>query len=276
MTKTQTKFPHGVLKSQARQYRKCLRHCRRVCSEPHVHRLRTRIRRLLALLELLAHLKPHPVFRKLRKELKNQLDTLDQLRDLQVMQQEIARAAETLPELTPFLKALQSREQTAIKDATAAIAHQRDGKFKQSLKKVVRRFKKADTNLTSNRAIATVIHDVYTNALERCLSLDDGNLAQIHHLRIALKKLRYMHEAAASRLPVPPPGLIDDLTLIGEIQNSVILINQLRGFFAESLPPRIEDNYQNRQLDLIAQFMQRRDDIARYLQQGCASECNGD
>ncbi len=73
------------LDSRWRKYKTELKNCRRNFSEEAVHDFRVSIRRLLAFLEMLRSILEYPKIRKIRRELKEQLVDLDDLRDTQTL-----------------------------------------------------------------------------------------------------------------------------------------------------------------------------------------------
>ena len=64
-----------------------------------MHDVRVAVRRLLAIFDLLRAVSHHPRIQKIRRELKGQLDDLDELRDVQVQLADISEFVHDLPEL---------------------------------------------------------------------------------------------------------------------------------------------------------------------------------
>lgn len=247
------------------RYRKRLKTCRDDISEDAVHELRIATRRLLSLIELIRTLVPQRQLNKLRKILKTQLDGFDELRDTQVMLIEISNTVDTLPELTPFLLDLKRREQQLLLETETFIETLTIGELKRKLKKSHGRCKPRLAKYDANIAVLATIDDAYAEALDRYQAIDPTQLASIHHLRIAVKKLRYMLTSVQALLP----GLLEDhlqqlqtyLTRMGDIQNSAVLMETLERFFKPDTPPAIRQYYSQQQLDLIAAFMGSREEI---------------
>src|SRR5690242_780450 len=98
------------LDKRSAAYREKLKSCRAEFSEEAVHDLRTSIRRLLAILDVIAFVTSASRIGKLSDRLKGQLDESSNLRDLQVMIDKIAEDVIASPELEPFQAYLEKRE----------------------------------------------------------------------------------------------------------------------------------------------------------------------
>jgi len=250
------------------KYHKRLVACHHEAGEEAVHKLRIATRRLQASIELFLSLAPRRELRKLRKALKGQLDSFDDLRDSQVMLLEISSALQKLPELYPFLKHLQIREQRVSAGTPAMIEDMRSNPlqplFKKSREKLVHELGKS----TLKPQIQKTIDDLYQTALERYQSIDIVQPATIHQTRITLKKLRYMLEASESLLPQLPENHLTQihsyLTSMGEIQDSAVLLFALKTFFSEDIPESIQVHYQHRHSKIINNYMSRREEIMQF------------
>jgi CHAD domain-containing protein len=118
------------------KYRADLKTCRAEFTETAVHDLRVATRRLLAALELIRALDPHPRIKKLCRRLKSQLDGFDTLRDVQVMLVDISKNIESLPELQLFQKYLQKREKRLLRAAEKHVCAIKLSAFNRRLVKV--------------------------------------------------------------------------------------------------------------------------------------------
>src|SRR5688572_28145883 len=107
----------GSLEERWKAYRSQYRMCRSEFSDATVHDLRVSTRRLLAVLDLVRAIDPHPRVQKIRRALKNQMDDFDELRDAQVMLVEISDNIENLPQLAHFRKYLKKREASLLRTA---------------------------------------------------------------------------------------------------------------------------------------------------------------
>lgn len=265
MTRHGGKLLRDALNSLWHKYRKRLKTCRHEVSEDNVHELRISTRRLLALIELLGSLRPHPALGKLRKSFKHQLDGFDALRDTQVMLLEIAGTLPILPDLAPFLSYLQQRERQLLQQTGPNIASLPQGKLRRKIQRTGRCIKTRLAKPDPNTFILHAIDRVYATALDRYQAIDATDLSSIHHLRIAVKKLRYMLASVQVMIPGLPEAhlkrLQTYLTRMGDIQNSAVLLKTLEAFFVDGVPTEIRAYYQKQQQDLINAFMAHREEI---------------
>lgn len=248
------------------KYHKRLKACSRNINEQAVHDLRTSTRRLLSVIELVRALEPCSKLGRVREMFKTQLDGFDDLRDTQVMLIEIAKTVDRLPELTPFQHHLQEREQQLLFQTQAFIKNFSTGKLKRKLKKSQGRCKKKLTAKKDiNLAVLAVIDSLYATALTRRQTMDPSQLPTIHHLRIAVKKLRYTLAVIHPILPGFPEeqlkSMQEYLTLMGDIQNSSVLFQALESFFDAGVPLSVKEHFRLQQLALLEAFMLRKDEV---------------
>lgn len=238
-----------------RKYRKSLKNCRRLNNSENIHALRVSTRRLCALLECLNALSPQPALAKLRKSLKSQLDQFDELRDIQVMMFETAKDMPILPELEPFLAYMHQREQTLVLSSQAAVTGFYQLKLRRKIKKAGKHFLQQSRDKDLTAALSAAIEQFYERVILRYQALDCHNLASFHHLRIALKKLRYILlsvNGIAFKLPESYLKQLQAyLTHLGNIQNSAVLLNNLEAFFQHNPPLAITSHYQQSQQALV-------------------------
>lgn len=254
-----------ALDSLWEKYQKRLTDCHQRANEEAVHKLRTGTRRFLALIELLQALAPNASLKKLRKNLKKQLDAFDDLRDTQVMLLEVSASQAFLPELRPFWTHLQRREHDLLLETPANLAE-------INLEKLESRIIQAKQQLASDlgkhslkSAILAVIDEVYQVVLSRYQTIDVAHSCTIHRTRIAVKKLRYLLESGESLLPPLPVQHLENLqaylTRMGEIQDSSVLLLHLKTFYGQELPLSVQTHYQHRHSSLLNAFMLQRTDI---------------
>ena len=97
-----------------KKYRSELKTCQAEFSSEAVHDVRVAVRRLLAIFDLLRSVSHHPRIQKIRRELKGQLDDLDELRDVQVQLADISEFVHDLPELNILREYLQKKEKKLL------------------------------------------------------------------------------------------------------------------------------------------------------------------
>lgn len=248
------------------KYIKRLKECRGNINEESVHDLRIAARRLLSLIELFRGLTPETKLGKLRQTLKDQLDSFDDLRDTQVMLLEISDRLEILPELTHFKLHLQHRENTLLLQNRVFIKGIGNNTVKRKLKKAFNRCKRMAARRNIAQAeVMGVIGRLHATAVNRAESVDPTNLPTIHHLRIAVKKLRYLLAATKPLLTDYPESRLarmkDYVTLMGEIQNSAVLYGNLETYYVSGVPDRVRSFYQRRQQELLDAFMLGKDEV---------------
>ncbi|MDD4914733.1 MAG: CHAD domain-containing protein [Methylococcales bacterium] len=248
----------AVLEQHSQKYRNRLKACRRRCDETAVHDARTAARRLLSLLELLRAIRPEIGLDKLRRRIKAQLDAFDELRDTQVMLLEIAARVEALPALAPFLHDLRRREQQLLTQAAAYIKSRPAGPLRRQLKKAGHRCRRQLKGCDLRVETTKVINILNAAVGSRRQAADPRDLTTIHHLRIAVKKLRYTVAAVQSLLPDYPLGQYDSLpaylTLMGNIQNSAVLIRALEQYYLQGVPADVRAFFQQQQQALLEEF----------------------
>lgn len=250
------------------KYQKRLTDCNYQPTEDAVHKLRISLRRLLALIELLKSLSPHPSLQKLRKNLKTQLDAFDELRDTQVMLLEITAKQESLPELLPFSQQLQLNEQRLLAQTPTILETLDKAKLQARLNKAHCHLSHTFGKTSLIPQILTVIDDTYQVAMQRYLAIDVTQPDTIHRLRIAVKRLRYMLEAGQTLLPPMPQNHIEQLqaylTRMGEIQDSSVLLRNLKAFFGGQMPTSIQGYYQHRHSTILSAFISKREQIEQF------------
>lgn len=259
------KLLNTALEDARRKYRKRLAACRKTCNEDNVHQLRVSIRKLLSLIDLLHLLLPNALPRKLRKTLKAQLDGFDELRDTQVMLQEVTQSLPQLPALMPFIFKLQHREQRLLQQSRPLIAQRHKLQLRRLFRKATKALRKqADLK----QAAFTTIDSIHSRIVYCHQTVDATNLHSIHQLRIALKKLRYLLPALQNLHPELPSTHIkrlqNYLTLLGDIQNSAVLAQALAQFFTDPEAENIHQYYRQQQQSLLTDFSLRREEALSF------------
>lgn len=250
------------------KYQKRLIDCRHAANEEAVHRLRISTRRLLSSIDLLQMLVPLGALRKLRKALKSELDSFDDLRDTQVMLLEIASRAESLPQLVPFLEHLQATEQRLMAQTPSILEAIESKNLEQLIKKAHQHLQKEFGKSDLQAKILAIIDASYQNAIERYHLIDIAQPATIHRTRIGVKKFRYMLESGQQLLPPLPENHLNRLhaylTSMGEIQDSTVLMLSLKHFFIDEVPSPIQAYYQHRHSVILSAYMTRREELLQF------------
>lgn len=235
-------------------YRKRLRECRRQPSEEALHKLRISLRRLLALVDLLQAITSPPKS-NLRKQLKAQLTSVSELRDIQVSRLEISLLVSKYPQLQGFLHQLHLRELALLIALPELIASWRSGKLQRKLNKIVRIALRPDS-FTS--LITSYLDRVCQLVAERQSQLDSSDLGSFHKLRIAIKRLRYSLELTSHGLLKQNGEQIEHLKryqdLLGDIQNNVVLLTNLETAGDLELLPLLRQSLIANRQQLLSDF----------------------
>ncbi|MGB8213386.1 MAG: CHAD domain-containing protein [Anaerolineales bacterium] len=215
------------LDNRWQRYQDCFKLCQQEFSKEAVHDLRVATRRLLILLEILETLFLGMKGRKLRRELKRQLDSLDELMDIQVQIAYVVDEMAGVEGISAFLKYLYRREAYLLKDVehivkSISIADQnrRMANFRLVAES------KLQIREVRSRLIAAV--DIsYSNVLHRYSKINPEETESIHRTRIAFKSFRYAVEIIHPLLIRYPVGLLKAMNefqgLMGDIQDNEVL-----------------------------------------------------
>jgi CHAD domain-containing protein len=223
-----------MLELRCQKYQAFFKACQNEFSKETVHDLRVTTRRLLTLLEIIETLFLGMKGRKLRRELKRQLDCLDELMDTQV---QIAFAEEEMADVSgmaPFIKYLYRREASLLKQVEHSL-------HVTSLGNQLRRL--ADIRQTAEirlqvpdirTRLVNAVDRSYENVLHRFSRIDPQETETIHRTRIAFKSLRYAVEIIHPLLSSYPSNLLKVMNeyqgLMGDIQDIEVLQATLASF----------------------------------------------
>jgi len=208
--------------------------CRQEFSEEAVHDVRVSTRRLLALVDLLRALSPHPHLEELRSAFKDQLDSYDDLRDTQVMLLRISATLAELPELASYQEFLRKQEEKLLRRAAQQVSAF-DITDKTPFIDATRQtlLTRADED-GLRQSVLPRVDEVYAVVLQRYNKVDSFRPSSIHRLRVAFKKLRYMLEIIQPLLPEIPARNFKDMhayqTAMGDIQDLEVLLAALSDF----------------------------------------------
>lgn len=215
-------------------YRTQFKTCRREFSEEAVHDLRVAARRLMAVLDIVRSIDPHPRVQKTRRFLKGQLDDLDDLRDVQVMLVEISETIERLPQLKPFQEYLQKREKRSLQSAHKFIKASKPSEWSKRIDKIRSTLEEEAHKADFLPRVLLAVDNVYLRTVQSYDQMDGAQAATIHRTRIAFKKFRYMAEIVLPMLNDYPESYFkrmhDYQSSMGDIQDIEIFLNALNDF----------------------------------------------
>jgi CHAD domain-containing protein len=215
------------------KYKTELKTCRREFSEEAVHDFRVAARRLLSSLDLMRALIQDPGIRKLRRILKDQLDNLDDLRDVQVLLADISENIHENSALRPFQEYLERREKKLMRAAHKEIKSLKTADLSKRIRKLTKSIE-AFTLTEPDADLFPTVDEAYTRVVQRYTQIEPGQPATIHRLRIAFKKFRYMIEVIYSSLENFPVDYLKRMhnyqTTMGDIQDMEVALRGLADF----------------------------------------------
>lgn len=237
--------------------------CKAEFSNEAVHDLRVALRRLLSLVQLISDISPRKRLRKLSRSLKDLLDQFDDLRDTQVMLEEISRTIAELPQLQAFQAHLQKAGKRSLKELR--------GRFKKTdLKEVARRIRRTRESLAAEEKVDVAapllqsVDEAYLKTRQKLGRVDPVQPASIHRVRVAFKKFRYMVEIVHPMLEGFPEANLKRMngyqTLMGEIQDAEVFLQALTKFDASSsAPDPVRRRYESRHAEAISAYLENKD-----------------
>lgn len=244
-------------------YRGELKRCRKEPSEEAIHDLRVATRRLLALVDMLRALTPHPRLGKLRSALKNQLDSLNDLRDTQVMLVEVSETIGDLPELALFQDYLTKREKRLLRSTAKAIKSYNIANVRKRLDSTRKALLKAENGNDQKMELLQIVDEAYETTVGRYRNIEPAHPGTIHRVRVAFKKFRYMVELVHSLISNFPDETFkrmhDYQTLMGDIQDVEVFIAAFNDFADKDSsynPKPVQQYYIQRHSEVIHAFLE--------------------
>jgi CHAD domain-containing protein len=260
---TNTSLLIETLEKRWKTYRGELKRCQKEPGEEAIHDLRVATRRLLALVDMLRVVSPHPRLQKLRRTFKNQLDSLDELRDTQVMLMEVAHTLAHVPELAPFQKYLAKREKRLLKSTAKAIQSFKTANVRKRLDSTRKALLKMGTENDGQKSSLQIVDEAYKAALRRFRRIEPAQPATIHRARIAFKKFRYMVEIVHPLAANFPEDNLKQMHayqgLMGDIQDLEVFIAALDDFADKDAsydPGPVRRFYQQRHAEAINAYIE--------------------
>jgi CHAD domain-containing protein len=237
--------------------------CKEEFSEEAVHDLRIASRRLLALIDLLRMVSPQYHLQKLREIFKNQLDSLDALRDTQVMLAEFSENLETLPELLPLVKSLKKLERRLLRKAEQEVREFKSGALTRQIDTLRSHLTEAGADEGLAASLLAVVDDSRLIISQRRERVDAAQPYTIHRVRIAFKKFRYMLEIIFPIVPGFPESQFKAMheyqAAMGEIQDVEVILQTLADFAARHPkydPGTVRQFYEQRHTESINAYIE--------------------
>lgn len=259
----------AALDERWNKYREQLRICKHEFSEEAVHDLRVATRRLLAVMDILRALDPHPRVQKARRALKNQLDSLDDLRDTQVMLVDVSESMADLPDLKSFEEYLLAREKKLLRKARREIQDIQLSELKRRIEKSHMALEENAKGSDWTARLLSVVDQAYTRAMQAFGQIEASQPASIHRFRVAFKKFRYMVEIVNPVLKDYPAGHLKQMhdyqSRMGDVQDAEVFLGALAKFAEQmedsSMPALVREAFENRRTEVVAKFMEGKKEI---------------
>jgi len=170
-------------------------------AEKPIHDLRVSTRRLIATLELAMALTKRHEIGDLQRRFKKVLKSMGPLRDTQVQLEQLSHMRQT-PLIVDFKKTLERKEKRRIADIGGELKRGIKRRLSSNVKDVRSEFSRIHESLDAGKtqfAIDRVLRmrrNEFFKAQRRFHKLYPLNEESLHEMRIALKKMRYVVEAA--------------------------------------------------------------------------------
>lgn len=260
-----------------KNYRGQYKTCRIEFSEEAVHDLRVTARRLLAVLDIARALAPHPRIKKVRRELNDMIEELDELRDVQVMLVEISENLDALPELKVFQKSLKKREAKLLRSAYKHIKQNGLSEMSARIKKI----RESLVELEETKAelfesqLFEVIDNAYASAEQAYGQVDAALPSSIHRLRLKFKKFRYLVEIIHPYVNGYPLEYMERMHnyqgMMGNIQDAEVFLTSFSEYTDEHgekiKKERVAEFYKQRLQVLIADFVENKGEFSIFWNQ---------
>jgi CHAD domain-containing protein len=249
-----------ALEMRWENYRAELENCRSEFTEDAVHDLRVATRRILALIQLLNSISPHPRLKKMSRAFKDQLDEFDDLRDTQVILAELSTILQELPQLDEFEQRLRSHEEQMLQDLHRKLKKRDASQITGWIHKTQDALEK-DVPSDLEALILDAVDDAFLDVRQRLAWVDLARSATIHRVRVVFKAFRYMVEIVNPLVKDFPPALLKQMneyqTLMGNIQDAEVF-GRILADFAASAPfldqEAVQHYYEKRRTEAISAF----------------------
>jgi len=242
-------------------YKSELKRCRNEFSNEAVHDLRIATRRMLALVQLLGMLNPHPRLQKLRRVFRHQLDSFDDLRDTQVMLAEVSETVQEIPTLQPFQEYLQKSEERLLRSVKKKFKQIKPSDTAKQILKMRKTFEDRTIENISVRMFQAA-DDAFLTTYQRLGWVNSSDSATIHSVRLAFKKFRYLieiiHPALENFQQENFKRMNDYQGTMGRIQDIDILLQTLTDFASSAStfdPKAVLRFYEQRHADAISAYI---------------------
>lgn len=221
-----------TLEQRWKKYLSYLKACKDEPNSEAIHELRVSARRLFAVFDLLRVIHSSAELQTLQRELKNQLNDLDKISDVQMMAAEIEAVLGQYPAVQPFFQHLRNREKNLRRKALKHLHSLDDRKLEKQVH-LVDKIRSGEWSVVEElqTLVLKALDRAFCLTLERYRLIDPDHTETIHRVRIAFRKFRYVLEIVYPTLPGYPDVLLQEMRLyqrkMGRIQDLEILLRSL-------------------------------------------------
>jgi CHAD domain-containing protein len=269
---TKSNVLNESLEQRWAKYRAELRNCKREFSQEAVHDLRVATRRLLAVMDILRLIDPQPRVQKARRFLKRQLDSLDELRDTQVMLVEVSESMADFPDLKDFDGHLLSREKKLLRKTRKAIKASQPSDLKKRVEKIRSSLEENVQDRGWTARLLSVVDQAYARAKQAFGQVEASQPASIHRFRVAFKKFRYMVEVVQLALKGFPEAYFKQMhdyqSRMGDVQDAVVFLSTLAEYAEQTeATDRLasaREAFDNQRRNRITKFMNGKEELGLF------------
>ncbi len=267
------------LKGAGKRYRKQIERCQEKFSEEAVHDLRVEIRRVLALVEMLAVFVPERRVKKALRLLKRHLDVFDDLRDTQAQEVRLRALAGRPADARSYRRHLHAHESRCIRKVRKAVKGFRPARVRKLIdgfRVEIRSRREHGLEAADGAQVRRAVRRAFAELVRLNRRVRATDTRTIHRTRIAFKKYRYMIETLAPWLPHASQrdlqAMHDHQTLMGDVQDLEVLMAGVRRFLrkrpreAEAVRPFLERLAVQRQA-AVATFLKKADRLSAFAPQ---------
>lgn len=214
-----------------------LQRCQKEFTEENVHDLRVSMRRLMAILFMCRAVLPRVKMKILRRELKSHLDSLDGLRDAQVLLLFLRKYFLKSDSAAALIVFLNMQETHLIRQVGYDISSINTEQMSEKVNAITTVMEHSLTGTGIKGQILSAVDESFAAVQWRRININPDDLSTVHAMRIAFKKFRYMVEVAEPLIPLMPAtrqrGLQRYQAMMGDIQDVVVFLRFIDEFAVE-------------------------------------------
>ena len=243
-------------------------------SEKAVHEVRIAARRLISLLAVIEHIVGSRRIKRARFRIKEQLDGLGAMRDVQVQKVYTRALLTDFPQLVSFHKSLCVTERRLCRRARIQLR-------RFNLKALIRETNRVLEHFVASidpdddrigRQIGASLNDAFSRVLVLRARIDPDLPRSIHRTRLAFKKFRYTAEIAAPQFEEFTDGRLqamhDFQDRMGTIQDLNSLLDAMMDFRRRSGRTSllvVENELRRRRRHFVDEFVKSADEVRFFL-----------